>query len=82
VVLNCKEEINYLTCESVKRFQINNKRKRVNSTTAILALIKRGKKGIIKIRKLRNGGNIIRERGELMVKSKVNIVRNLQLRTF
>ena len=46
------------------------------------ALIKRGKKGIIKIRKLRNGGNIIRERGELMVKSKVNIVRNLQLRTF
>ena len=35
-----KEEINYLTCESVKRFQINNKRKRVNSATAILALIK------------------------------------------
>jgi hypothetical protein len=28
------------------------------------------------------GGNIIRERGELMVKSEVNIVRNLQLRTF
>jgi hypothetical protein len=47
-----------------------------------LALIKRGKKGIIKIRKLRNGGNIIRERGELMVKSEVNIVKNLQLKTF
>ena len=30
--------------------------------TVILALIKRGKKGIMKIRKLRNGGNIIRER--------------------
>jgi hypothetical protein len=58
------------------------KGKRVNSTTAILALIKRGKKGIIKIRKLRNGGNIIRERGELMVKSEVYIVNNLQLRTF
>jgi hypothetical protein len=40
VVLNCKEEINYLTCESVNNFQINNKRKRVNNTTAILALIK------------------------------------------
>ena len=47
-----------------------------------MALIKRGKKGIIKIRKLRNGGNIIRERRELMVKSEVNIVKNLQLRTF
>jgi hypothetical protein len=44
VVLNCKEEINYLTRESVKRFQINNKRKRVNSATAILAL-KKGKEG-------------------------------------
>ena len=47
-----------------------------------MALIKRGKKGIIKIRKLRNGGNIIMERGELMVKSEVNIVKNMQLRTF
>jgi hypothetical protein len=47
-----------------------------------LALIKRGKKGIIKIRKLGNGGNIKRERGELMVKSEVNLVKNLQLRTF
>jgi hypothetical protein len=47
-----------------------------------LAFIKRGKKGKIKIRKLRIGGNIIKERRELMVKSKVNIVRNLQLRTF
>ena len=56
--------------------------KRVNSTTAILALIKRGKKGIIKIRKLRIGGNIIKESWELMVKSEVNIVRNLQLRTY
>ena len=82
MVLNCKEEINYLTCESVKRFQINNKRKRVNSTTAILAIIKRRNKGIINIRKLRNGGNIIKERRELIVKSEVNIVRNLQLRTF
>jgi hypothetical protein len=45
------------------------------------ALIKRGKKGIIRIRKLSNGGNLIKERCELMVKSKVNIVRNLQLRT-
>jgi hypothetical protein len=27
-----------------------------------LALIKRGKKGIIRIRKLSNGGNIIKER--------------------
>ena len=45
------------------------------------ALIKRGKKGIIRIRKLSNGGNIIKEGWELMVKSKVNIVRNLQLRT-
>jgi hypothetical protein len=45
------------------------------------ALIKRGKKGIIRIRKLSNGGNLIKERWELMVKSKVNIVRNLQLRT-
>jgi hypothetical protein len=26
------------------------------------------------------GGNLIRERGELMVKSEVNIVRNLQLK--
>ena len=43
-----------------------------------MALIKRGKKGIIKIRKLRNGGNIIRERRELMVKSEVNLVKNLQ----
>jgi hypothetical protein len=47
-----------------------------------LALIKRGKKGKIKIRKLRNGGDIIKERREIMVKSEVNIVRNLQLRTF
>jgi hypothetical protein len=47
-----------------------------------LALIKRGKKGIIRIRKLSNGGNTIKESGELMVKSEVNIVRNLQLRTF
>ena len=78
MVLNCKEEIIYLTCESVKRFQINNKRKRVNSATVILALIKRGKKGIIKIRKLRNGGNIIRDIMELMVKSKVNLVTMLQ----
>ena len=46
------------------------------------ALIKRGKKGIIRIRKLSNGGNIIKESWELMVKSEVNIVRNLQLRTF
>jgi hypothetical protein len=45
------------------------------------ALIKRGKKGIIRIRKLSNGGNLIKEGWELMVKSKVNIVRNLQLRT-
>ena len=45
------------------------------------ALIKRGKKGIIRIRKLSNGGNLIKERWELMVKSQVNIVRNLQLRT-
>jgi hypothetical protein len=29
-----------------------------------------------------NGGNIIKERVELMVKSEANIVRNLQLRTF
>jgi hypothetical protein len=41
-----------------------------------------GKKGIVKIRKLRIGGNIIKESWELMVKSEVNIVRNLQLRTF
>ena len=62
---------------------INKKRgKRLNSATSILALIKRGKKGIMKIMKLRNGGNIIRERRELMVKSEVNIVKNLQLRTF
>jgi hypothetical protein len=45
------------------------------------AFIKRGKKGIIRIRKLSNGGNLIKERWELMVKSKVKIVRNLQLRT-
>jgi hypothetical protein len=44
-------------------------------------LIKRGKKGIIIIRKLSNGGNLLKERWELMVKSKVNIVRNLQLKT-
>ena len=36
---------------------------------SFLALIKRGKREIIKIRKLGNGGNIKRERGELMVKS-------------
>jgi hypothetical protein len=60
----------------------NNKGKRVNSATAILALIKRGKKGIIRITKLSNEGNIIKESWELMVKSEVNIVRNLQLRTF
>jgi hypothetical protein len=47
----------------------------------IWALIKRGKKGIIRIRKLSSGGNLLKERWELMVKSKVNIVRNLQLRT-
>jgi hypothetical protein len=48
-----------------------------------LALIKRGKKGIIKIRKLRIGENIIKESWELMVeKNEVNIVRNMQLRTF
>jgi hypothetical protein len=47
-----------------------------------LAIIKRGKKGIIKFRKIRNGGKIIRERGELMVKSEVILVKNLQLRTF
>jgi hypothetical protein len=35
---------------------------------SFLALIKRGKKEIIKFRKLGNGGNIKRERGELMVK--------------
>ena len=46
-----------------------------------MALIKRGKKGIMKIRKLRNGGNIIRERKELMVKNEVNLVTNLQSRT-
>ena len=45
------------------------------------ALIKRGKKEIIRIRKLSNGGNLIKERWKLMVKSKVNIVRNLKLRT-
>jgi hypothetical protein len=42
VVLNCKEEINNLTCESVKRFQFNNKGERVNSAAAILALKKGG----------------------------------------
>jgi hypothetical protein len=42
------------------------------------ALIKRGRKEIIKIRKLRNGGNIIRERRELMVKTEVNLVKNRQ----
>ena len=47
-----------------------------------MALIKRGKKGIIRIRKLSNGGNIIKESWELMVKIEVNIVRKLQLRTF
>ena len=36
----------------------------------------------MKIGKLSNKGNIIKERWELMVKSEVNIVRNLQLRTF
>jgi hypothetical protein len=41
MVLNCKEEIIYLTCERVKRFQINNKRERVNRATTFLALIKR-----------------------------------------
>ena len=40
--------------------------------------LKRGKKGIIRIRKLINGRNLIKERWELMVKSKVNIVRNRQ----
>jgi hypothetical protein len=43
-----------------------------------LALIKGERRGKIKIRKLRNGGNIIKERRELMVKRKVNIVRNQQ----
>ena len=43
-----------------------------------LALIKRGKKGILKFRKLRNGGNIIKERRELMVKNEVNLVKNQQ----
>jgi hypothetical protein len=43
---------------------------------------KNGKEGNIKFRKLGNGGNIIRERGEFMVKSEVNLVKNLQLRTF
>ena len=54
----------------------------MNGAVAIVALIKRGKKGIIKIRKLRNRGNIIRERGERIVKSELNIVKNLKLRTF
>jgi hypothetical protein len=40
------------------------------------------RKGIIKIGKLSNKGNIIKERRGQRVKSKVNIVRNLQLRTF
>ena len=42
------------------------------------ALIKRGKKGIIRIRKLSIGGNIIKESGKLMVKSEVNLGKNLQ----
>jgi hypothetical protein len=40
------------------------------------------RKGIIKIGKLSNTGNIIKERRGHRVKNKVNIVRNLQLRTF
>jgi hypothetical protein len=54
----------------------------LNGATAIVAQIKKGKKGIIKIRKLRNRGKHNKGRGKLMVKSEVNIVRNLQLRTF
>ena len=47
-----------------------------------MALIKRGKKGIIRIRKLSNGGNIIKESWELMVKkqgqhSKEYVIKNL-----
>jgi hypothetical protein len=49
----------------------------VNNATTILARIKRGKKGIIRNRKLSIGGNIIKESWKLMVKSEVNIVRNL-----
>jgi hypothetical protein len=56
--------------------------KRVKHATAILALFKRGKKGKIKIRKLRIERNTIKERRKLMVKSEVNIVRNLRLRSF
>jgi hypothetical protein len=52
----------FLTCESTKDIKYNNKRGRFNSATAILGLIKRGKKGIIRIRKLSNGGNIMKER--------------------
>ena len=37
---------------------------------SFLALIKRGKREIIKFRKLGDGGNIKGERGELMVKRK------------
>jgi hypothetical protein len=37
---------------------------------SFLAPIKRGKREIIKFRKLGDGGNIKRERGELMVKRK------------
>ena len=39
-----------------------------------------GKKGIIKIRKLRNGGKHNKGKKGLMVKSEVNIVRNLQIK--
>ena len=42
MVLNCKEEINNLTSESVKRFQFNNKGEKVDSAAAILALKKMG----------------------------------------
>ena len=42
-----------------------------------MGFIKKRERREKKIRKLRIGGNIIKERRELMVKSEVNIVRNL-----
>ena len=54
----------------------------MNGAIAIVALIKRGKKGIIKIRKQRNRGKHNKGKRGTYCKKEVNIVRNVELRTF
>ena len=65
-----------------KIFKLIIKGKDLIAQLPFFTLMKRGKRGIIRIRKLSNGGNLIKERRGHRVKIKVNILRNLQLCTF